>query len=206
MSNGNHNTTTSSAWCKTADGQEINLFDLDASLFTVGRIAHALARINRFAGHWVLPVSVARHSIHVANQLCRSGYDIETQLQGLFHDAAEAFTTDIPSPLKRLLYVRPPREQCREGDGLTTYGMFEEGVLRQIFNALEIEYPVRSEVHAVDKCTTIQEFGWVWGGDTKLYGSRSTDPDVVAVSFKSLADTLFDERAHANDIPTGARK
>jgi hypothetical protein len=68
-------------WCRTTDGKEINLFDPDLALFTVDRIANALARINRFAGHWERPVSVARHSIFVAELLRAAGHDVETRLQ-----------------------------------------------------------------------------------------------------------------------------
>jgi hypothetical protein len=43
---------------------------------------------------------VAEHSIVVAMILRELGHDVEMQLAGLFHDAAEAYIGDIPSPVK----------------------------------------------------------------------------------------------------------
>lgn len=191
----------SNKWCRTVDGKEIDLFDPDPSLFTVDRIANALARINRFAGHWERPVSVARHSMRVAERLRSDGCDIETQLQGLFHDAAEAFTTDIPSPLKRLLSIRVPSTHTQ---GPLSFEVFEDDMLCQIFNHLEIVWPLRLETEKADKMLTENEKPWVFGKECNLYYGSSTDPDVVATAFKSYAEMLLAERAHAANTPTGA--
>ncbi len=193
----------SNKWCRTVDGEEINLFDPDPSLFTVDRIANALARINRFAGHWERPVSVARHSVRVADRLRADGCDIETQLQGLFHDAAEAFTTDIPTPLKRLLSIRVPSTstQGRLSFDLS-FEVFEDDMLCQIFAYLEIEWPLRLETEKADKLLTENEKPWVVGKECTLYRGVSADPAVVAETFKRRAEELFNERAHANDVPT----
>jgi hypothetical protein len=58
-------------------------------------IAHALACQNRFAGHTYAPYSVAQHSVHVS-EMC----DPADAIEGLFHDASEAYVVDIPRPLK----------------------------------------------------------------------------------------------------------
>jgi hypothetical protein len=192
----------SNKWCTTVDGKEINLFDPDPSIFTVDRIANALARINRFAGAWERAVSVARHSMRVAERLRADGCDIETQLQGLFHDAAEAFTTDIPSPLKKLLFVAAPRL----GKEYVTYERFENFLIHSIFDWLRIEWPLRPEVHTADKLLTEHEKPWVAGKECNLYRGLSTDPDVVAEAFKIRAENLFNERAHAADLIRGASK
>jgi hypothetical protein len=213
-------------WCTTVDGKEINLFDPDPSIFTVDRIANALARINRFAGHWHNPISVARHSMRVADILRNDGCDIETQLQGLFHDAAEAFTTDIPSPLKKLLFIATPITggQVTRMSGFDcvlnpepnckSFYEFEDVLLGHIFNRLEIECPLRPEVHAADEHLTKQECSWVkvesagsMAESSCLYSPRtSTNPYVVAIAFKYKADELFAARSHAADMPAGASK
>jgi len=192
-------------WSKTVDDKEMDVFNPDPSLFSVDRIAYVLARINRFAGHWVFPVSVARHSLEVAKRLRRGGYDVETQLQGLFHDASEAFTTDIPSPLKRLLYVLPGDKPYHGGDSFVGYHEFEEGLLRRIFAALEIEYPLRPEVHTADKRLTEQESSWIRHGASKrsLYRGLSIDPNVVTLAFQQRARGLFEERACNGNAPNG---
>lgn len=59
-------------------------------------IAHALANINRFNGMIRYPVSVAQHSIYVS-RLCER----PNALQGLLHDASEAYLGDITYFLKR---------------------------------------------------------------------------------------------------------
>lgn len=192
---------SSDKWCHTADGKEINLFDPDPALFTVEQIANALARINRFAGNWERPVSVARHSIFVAELLQVAGHDVETQLQGMFHDAAEAFTTDIPSPLKRLLHIVPPNDGLPpDGNFFRSYSAFEDSFLSFIFDALEIEWPLREKVHEIDKWVTEQEKVWV-AGKSDLYRRRTTDPEVVAITFMQHAGELFKDcsREHAND-------
>lgn len=66
-------------------------------------IAHALARVCRFGGHVDCDIySVAQHSVMVAS-LCPP----ECALEGLLHDAAEAYVGDMVSPLK--LHLRDYR-------------------------------------------------------------------------------------------------
>lgn len=70
-------------------------------------IAVALSRISRFVGHTVFPYSVAQHSMLVAQLSSREtqvAHDIKRRkLLALLHDADEAYTSDIPSPVKQLL-------------------------------------------------------------------------------------------------------
>lgn len=61
-------------------------------------IAHHLARINRFNGGTKQPYSVAQHSVYVSQLCCESW-----ALEGLMHDATEAYLGDVSSPLKELL-------------------------------------------------------------------------------------------------------
>lgn len=94
----------------------------DVSLYDV---AHALARICRYTGH-VIPshYSVARHSINVARALRGDGHARGIQAQGLMHDAHEAYTGDVASPIKRALaFLYDPTGPA--GGGIDPWRAFE---------------------------------------------------------------------------------
>lgn len=64
-------------------------------------IAHHLAQINRFAGAAYRPYSVAEHSLLCAELAAEAGCTPAVQLACLMHDAHEALTGDVASPVKR---------------------------------------------------------------------------------------------------------
>lgn len=76
-------------------------------------IAHALSLINRFAGRTRLAWSVAAHSVLVACLMARDGLPARLQLYGLLHDAHEAFTGDLSTPLKQAFEAHLPGFQER---------------------------------------------------------------------------------------------
>jgi hypothetical protein len=131
-----HKPNYRSPYMYTLDKQEINWFDLDPELISVDRIASALSRITRYSGHWRIPLSVARHSIDLVGRLQPERLHPMILLQALFHDASEAFTCDIPSPMKRVMCIKHPRH------GFIPYKRFEDELLRRIFTQLGIRYPI----------------------------------------------------------------
>jgi 5'-nucleotidase len=105
-------------------------------------IAHALSLLCRFSGSVDTHYSVAEHSIRVMKLLPK-----DHAIHGLFHDAAEAYTGDITSPMKNAI-------------GRWTVDEIEERILRTIYQAFQIEWPrpsVWQKVHIADKAVLIQE-------------------------------------------------
>ena len=86
---------TGSKWLPTITGKRVNPTDLHPADICIEDIAHALALVNRFAGHTPEPISVAQHSVCVA-RLVRAGL----KRQALLHDASEAYIGDVTKWLK----------------------------------------------------------------------------------------------------------
>ena len=70
---------------------------------TMEDVANSLSKINRFTGHSIEPISVARHSIYVANALWTSPATAMLAMHGLLHDVSETVVNDLSAPLKAAL-------------------------------------------------------------------------------------------------------
>lgn len=77
-------------------------FDPQPQDVRIDDIAHSLSSLVRYTGHGGQRYSVAEHSVHIARWLRGAGYDIDTQLAGLMHDAPEALSGfgDVARPSK----------------------------------------------------------------------------------------------------------
>ena len=90
-------------WMTTSDGQELDLTEPRPAAITGRDLAGGLAQMNRCAGRCHRPYSVAEHSLLVCEIAERELHlDVHGQLAALLHDAHEAYTTDVPTPHKRL--------------------------------------------------------------------------------------------------------
>ena len=78
----------------THSGRRVDPTAMTLDDIVITDIAHALALCNRFAGHSRWPISVAQHSVGV------SLLPGVPPLQGLLHDAAEAYVGDMTKWLK----------------------------------------------------------------------------------------------------------
>jgi hypothetical protein len=96
---------TDESWSQTYSGERFYYGDsLPQNVIKIEDIAHQLALTNRYGGCSRYPYSVAQHSVLVADALWTAFGDPYLALDGLMHDAAEAYGTgDVIQPAKRLL-------------------------------------------------------------------------------------------------------
>lgn len=94
-------TTTSppSPWVQTRHGHAVDLLTPTANQIDVRDIAWSLARLNRYNGHTVTPLSVADHSVALAMYFIHNGYGTRAAMWALLHDAHEAYMGDLAAPL-----------------------------------------------------------------------------------------------------------
>lgn len=85
-------------WIGTFVGGRFSYTNPETSNIDVVDIAHALSNVCRFAGHTREFYSVAQHSVLVSLNV-----PPEDAIDGLMHDASEAYLGDVASPLKWLL-------------------------------------------------------------------------------------------------------
>jgi len=82
----------------TVSGQVVDLHKPTPEMIHIEDIARALSKICRFGGHTRKFYSVAQHSVLVSNLL-----PPVLMLDGLLHDATEAYVGDVIKPLKVLI-------------------------------------------------------------------------------------------------------
>lgn len=104
---------------ETVSGQLVDIENPDPMTINIEDIAWGLSRMSRFCGQTVtaIPYNIALHSIFVAEEVAtivNSEYvllplaDKQRLILGaLLHDSPEAFTGDLPSPVKHLAALRP---------------------------------------------------------------------------------------------------
>lgn len=85
-------------WLQTHSGKCFWPLDPRPDEVDIEDIAHSLSMRCRYGGHVTKFYSVAEHSVHVSMHVPQ-----EFALWGLLHDAAEAYSADVPRPLKRNL-------------------------------------------------------------------------------------------------------
>jgi hypothetical protein len=88
-----------SDWMQTYTGRMFWPLSPQVEHVHIEDIAHALSMICRFGGHCREFYSVAQHSVLVSHHV--EQYAAHLALEGLLHDAAEAYVGDMVRPLKR---------------------------------------------------------------------------------------------------------
>lgn len=89
-------------WIESYSGGKFHILYPKPEEVQIDDIAHALAMQCRFTGHVKKFYSVAEHCIHVSRLVPPS-----QALQGLLHDASEAYLSDIARPTKHFTGIGP---------------------------------------------------------------------------------------------------
>ena len=125
-------------WVQTISGRAVDLLDPKPETISIEDIAHSLARICRYTGHTTEHYSVAQHSVLVARALSP-----ELALEGLMHDAVEAYVQDVSAPLKWAM-----RESC--SGYATSYDDIEARVDASIAKRFVLTRPLPQAVKVAD--------------------------------------------------------
>lgn len=128
---------TTESWIRTVSGKRFDPLDPDPATLDIGDIAHALSNICRFTGHTKDFYSVAQHCCVVMKILREQGHAWEIQLEGLLHDATEAYLSDIARPIKI-------------SKTMGAYRKAETKLEKQIAIHFGLEYPQRPEIKQAD--------------------------------------------------------
>ncbi|WYW01922.1 deoxyribonucleoside 5' monophosphate phosphatase [Pseudomonas phage vB_PpuM-Pori-4] len=152
-------------WIITHSGKRFELADPKPEMVCIEDIAIALSRQTRFNGHCDRFYSVAYHSYLIAEQL-----PDRLKLEGLLHDAAEAYIGDISSPLKRIIKAHWPGFKAFEtrieevvfealGVPLTNDPLIKEADLRILANEHDLLMPQTE--HEWSMLKGVVPFEWI---------------------------------------------
>jgi 5'-deoxynucleotidase YfbR-like HD superfamily hydrolase len=87
-------------WISLLSGATFNYNRPEESGVTIDDLASALSNVCRFAGHLPRFYSVAQHLVNTSRIV-----EPDLAFTALMHDTAEAFTNDLPTPLKWALPI-----------------------------------------------------------------------------------------------------
>ncbi len=126
---------------RTATGIDFYPFKPEIDKVSIEDIAHSLSQQCRFSGHtkWkgkMKIYSVAQHSLYCS-------YISKNPLWALLHDASEAYSVDVPTPIKRKI---------------PQFKYMEEKIEGVIATAFNLEWPRPAEVKEAD----IKAFNIEW--------------------------------------------
>lgn len=87
----------------TYKGTEFDYLNPTPKMVDIEDILRSIVRLNRFVGHSARAYSVGEHTFYCYAMAVKLGYSLREQLLVLVHDFTEAYVSDCPAPLKRLL-------------------------------------------------------------------------------------------------------
>jgi hypothetical protein len=117
-------------WIETHSAKYFQYLKRNPENIVIEDIAHALSQICRFSGQCKEFYSVAQH--------CCIVHDVapsHLKLDGLLHDASEAYISDIPRPVKTIVY------QIKE---------LETFIQMQVAQRFKLSFPYKSQIEILD--------------------------------------------------------
>ena len=152
-------------WIRTWLGHKIDPFRPDPDAIDIKDIAHSLSLQCRWTGHVDFFFSVAQHSLLVAEILPE-----ELKLEGLLHDAAEVYMSDIPKPIK---------------PNMGNYEEAEDRLLEVIFKKFNLEWPIPDKIWKADKISLSTEKSQLFSYDGPEWGHDLPDPHPIILTENS---------------------
>lgn len=147
-------------WVQTRGGVKFPLLDPSPEHVRLEDVAHGLAHICRFAGNTKAFYSVAQHSVLAARLAFKLSGSLPIARTALFHDASEAYTGDVPAPLKRWL------NEVSRG----AFSSLEERIMEAAAAALRFEWPECATVEYVDRALCATEGRDLLGAQVAPWG------------------------------------
>ncbi len=129
------------AYISTYTGLKFHFLDPKPEEICIEDIAYALSNTVRWGGHCDPAITVAQHCVIVSRLLRNAGCNHTVQLQGLLHDACEAYIPDIPTPIKPFL---------------KNFHEIEAFIEKVVFAKYQISYPFDPMVKLMD----VESYKW----------------------------------------------
>lgn len=167
-------------WIETFTGKRFNFLNPKEEDLDILDIAHSLSMQCRYTGHSNIFYSVAEHSVAVSDYLFVAYKDKQLALAGLLHDAAEAYLSDIASPIKQYL---------------TGYQELEDNLNKAIASKFNIDLQdFRIKIADIKLLSTeanqlLPSKGNTW--NWKFWGERPTLTDPIVGLSPRVAENLF---------------
>lgn len=147
----------------TASGRYFNFLNPDHADISITDIAVGLSNTCRFGGQCKRFYSVAEHCV-LMSYIVPEGFE----RIALMHDAAEAFTGDVPKPLKQLL---------------PDFAVIEKRVESAVAAAFILPSEMPQEIKVADRKMLCAEQVQVMGNSDQWVHTQSTTPADVVVLF-----------------------
>jgi len=142
-------------WIQTYTGIKFYPFDPKIEDICLEDICHSLSMTCRFTGHCKSFYSVAQHSVEIYKECLKRGYDDNILKWALLHDAAEAYVSDVPRPIKQMLDYQ--------------FGKCENNILSLIAKKYNLSDNIPKEVKEIDTAILATEARYLMGDLTEWY-------------------------------------